>query len=79
MMTVDIDINNYDYSLPEERIAKYPLPNRDDSNLLVNVGDGYSKECFRDISHFLPVNGFMVFNQTKVFRRGCSSAARRAL
>ncbi|MBO4416593.1 MAG: S-adenosylmethionine:tRNA ribosyltransferase-isomerase [Bacteroidales bacterium] len=65
-MTVDIDINNYDYSLPEERIAKYPLPNRDDSNLLVNIGNGYSKECFRDISHYLPVNGFMVFNQTKV-------------
>lgn len=65
-MTVDIDINNYDYSLPEERIAKYPLLNRDDSNLLVNIGDGYSKECFRDISHFLPANGFMVFNQTKV-------------
>ena len=79
MMTVDIDINNYDYSLPEERIAKYPLPNRDDSNLLVNVGDGYSKECFRDISHFLPENGFMVFNQTKViparlfFRRDTGS------
>ena len=79
MMTVDIDINNYDYSLPEERIAKYPLPNRDDSNLLVNVGEGYSKECFRDISHYLPENGFMVFNQTKViparlfFRRDTGS------
>ena len=78
-MTVDIDINNYDYSLPEERIAKYPLPNRDDSNLLVNVGEGYSKKCFKDISHFLPENGFMVFNQTKViparlfFRRDTGS------
>lgn len=79
MMTVDIDINNYDYSLPEERIAKYPLPNRDDSNLLVNVGEGYSKECFRDIFRYLPENGFMVFNQTKViparlfFRRDTGS------
>ncbi|MBR3743805.1 MAG: S-adenosylmethionine:tRNA ribosyltransferase-isomerase [Bacteroidales bacterium] len=79
MMTVDIDINNYDYSLPEERIAKYPLPNRDDSNLLVNVGEGYSKKCFRDISRYLPENGFMVFNQTKViparlfFRRDTGS------
>ncbi|MEO0875516.1 MAG: S-adenosylmethionine:tRNA ribosyltransferase-isomerase, partial [Bacteroidota bacterium] len=34
-MPHDIDINQYDYELPEERIAKYPLPQRDTSNLLV--------------------------------------------
>ena len=65
-MTIDIDINNYDYPLPEERIAKYPLPNRDDSNLLVNLGEGFGKHPFRSIAGFLPENALMVFNQTKV-------------
>lgn len=65
-MTIDIDINNYDYPLPEARIAKYPLPNRDDSNLLVNLGDGFGKHPFRNIACFLPENSLMVFNQTKV-------------
>ena len=65
-MPIDIDINNYDYPLPEGRIAKYPLPNRDDSNLLVNLGYGFSKQSFRNIAGFLPENALMVFNQTKV-------------
>ena len=65
-MTVDIDINDYDYPLPEERIAKYPLPNRDDSTLLVNNDGNFRKESFRSIPSFLPENALMVFNETKV-------------
>ena len=65
-MTVNIDINSYDYPLPEGRIAKYPLDNRDDSNLLVNLDGSFSKHSFREIPDFLPENSLMVFNETKV-------------
>ena len=61
-----IDINDYDYPLPEERIAKFPLVNRDDSKLLVNV-DGFPREdSFRNIASLIPENALMVFNETKV-------------
>lgn len=65
-MRVDIDINNYDYPLPDGRIARYPLPDRDDSNLLVNLDGYFIKESFRNIAAYLPENAFMVFNETKV-------------
>ncbi len=65
-MIPDIDINEYDYPLPEERIAKYPLPNRDDSKLLLNIDGNPREERFRDIAKFLPCDSLMVFNQTKV-------------
>lgn len=65
-MRPDIDINDYDYPLPEERIAKFPLEHRDDSKLLVNV-DGTPREArFKDIAQLLPGNSLMVFNETKV-------------
>ena len=43
-MVADIDINDYDYPLPDERIAKFPLERRDDSALLVNLDGNYKKE-----------------------------------
>ncbi len=65
-MIPDIDINEYDYPLPEDRIAKFPLPNRDDSKLLVNIDGTTREERFREIAEFLPSDSLMVFNQTKV-------------
>ena len=65
-MVADIDINDYDYSLPDERIAKFPLERRDDSALLVNLDGNYKKEKFRNIASYLPENSLMVFNETKV-------------
>ncbi|MDD3201996.1 MAG: S-adenosylmethionine:tRNA ribosyltransferase-isomerase [Bacteroidales bacterium] len=64
-----IRIQDYTYNLPEERIAKYPLPNRDDSKLLVytkGVNRKFTASNFVNISQFLPDSGFMVFNNTKV-------------
>ena len=65
-MVADIDINDYDYPLPDERIAKFPLEHRDDSALLVNLDGKYKKEQFRNIASYLPENSLMVFNETKV-------------
>ena len=65
-MRQDIDIDQYDYPLPEERIAKFPLARRDDSKLLVNVDGTPREEAFRNIASLLPEGALMVFNETKV-------------
>ena len=65
-MIPSIRIDDYYYDLPDDRIAKYPLENRDDSKLLVNI-DGNPQDCrFVDIASFLPPDSLMVFNETKV-------------
>lgn len=64
-----IRIEDFTYNLPDERIAKFPLANRDDSKLLVRTkATGYlpTEQKFTNIVDFLPKNGFMVFNNTKV-------------
>lgn len=69
MTTVkDISIEEYDYPLPEERIAKYPLPERDASNLLVLKDNKIKKSQFKHIGDFLPQDALLVFNETKVIR-----------
>lgn len=65
-MICDIDINDYDYPLPEGRIAKFPLPQRDSSKLLVNVDGTPREDSFHNISSLLPEGAMMVFNETKV-------------
>lgn len=68
-MLRDIKIEDYDYPLPEGRIAKFPLEHRDDSKLLVytaSSGESPIESSFKDISRFLPSGGVMIFNETKV-------------
>lgn len=69
-MDLKIRIQDYTYNLPEERIAKFPLSNRDDSKLLVYTkksgSDSPIAARFTDISKFLPSHGVMIFNETKV-------------
>ncbi len=60
-----ISIEDYDYPLPQERIAQYPLKNRDESKLLVYNG-APKTAAFSSLSQFLPTNSFLVFNNTKV-------------
>ncbi len=62
----EIHIEDYSYPLPDERIAKYPLAERDASKLL-EYEDGIIREhTFRDLPGLLPVGSPMVFNDTKV-------------
>lgn len=61
-----ISINDYTYSLPEERIAKYPLAERDASRLLVYNNGNITTDTYRSLSTYLPQNALLVFNNTKV-------------
>jgi len=64
----NINIAEYDYPLPDERIAKYPLAERDASKLLVLKGASIKEDHFRNIGQYLPEKSVLVFNETKVVR-----------
>jgi len=64
----DIELDDYDYDLPSERIAQYPVIERDRSQLLVFKGDKISKDIFRNIDNYLPSDSLLVFNNTRVIR-----------
>jgi len=64
----NINIAEYDYPLPDERIAKYPLPERDASKLLVLKDNIIREDHFRNIGDYLPEKSVLVFNETKVVR-----------
>ena len=64
----NISIEDYNYPLPDERIAKYPLSERDASKLLVLKNDKITSSHFKDINEFLPKDSLLIFNETKVVR-----------
>ncbi len=68
MDTKHIQIRDYDYALPENRIAKFPLPERDSSKLLVYEGGKISETQFRSLPTLLPEGSLMVFNNTRVIQ-----------
>lgn len=63
-----IRIADYQYELPAARIAKYPLPQRDRSKLLLYRDGQISEDSFFRISGHLPAGALMVFNNTRVIR-----------
>lgn len=65
-MIPNIHIEDYNYLLPEERIAKYPLPERDSSKLLLYHNGSVSEKIFHDLPSLLPNDSIIVFNDTKV-------------
>lgn len=65
-MIPSINIEDFSYNLPEERIAKYPLPRRDSSKLLLYKEGRCSDHIFSSIPSLLPEGSLMVFNDTKV-------------
>lgn len=65
-MITDIRIEDYNYNLPDERIAKYPLAERDSSKLLVFRDEIVSEHKFSILADFIPEDSLMVFNNTKV-------------
>ncbi|WP_439185712.1 S-adenosylmethionine:tRNA ribosyltransferase-isomerase [Carboxylicivirga taeanensis] len=68
MIKPKISIKEYTYHLPEERIAKYPLDNRDESKLLIFKNKQISEGVFTDIINELPPRAMLAFNNTKVIR-----------
>jgi S-adenosylmethionine:tRNA ribosyltransferase-isomerase len=62
------NIADYDYDLPEERIAQYPVADRDASKLLLFDGYNINSDIFRNIDKYLPSDSLLVFNNTRVIR-----------
>ena len=65
-MIPELHIEDYSYPLPDERIAKYPLPERDASKLLIYRDGQVRASIFRNLAQELPAGSLMVFNDTKV-------------
>lgn len=63
-----IQIEDYDYPLPAERIAQYPLVGRDASRLLFYNRGLISDKLFSDLPELLPADSLLVFNDTRVIR-----------
>ena len=66
--TKNIHIADYNYNLPDERIAKFPLAQRDSSKLLIYNKGVVSEDIFSSLPQYLPKNALMVFNNTKVIQ-----------
>ncbi|HSN09204.1 MAG TPA: S-adenosylmethionine:tRNA ribosyltransferase-isomerase [Hanamia sp.] len=64
----NLSINDFEYELPEEKIAVYPLPERDQSKLLIYKNGHISEDIYRNIADHLPEKSFLVFNDTKVIK-----------
>ena len=68
MDTKHIRISDYDYPLPDGRIAKFPLAERDHSKLLVYDHGSIGDDIFCNLPSHLPAGALMVFNNTKVIQ-----------
>ncbi len=68
MDTKHIRIRDYYYELPDERIAKFPIGQRDHSKLLVYDKGHVSEDKFFNISKYLPKGALMIFNNTRVIQ-----------
>lgn len=66
--TKHICISDYNYPLPDERIAKFPLTERDHSKLLLYKHGDVSEDIFYNLPEYLPKGALMVFNNTKVIQ-----------
>ncbi len=67
-MNFTINIEEYNYPLPDERIAKFPLPERDHSKQLIWQEGALRERHFYDLPEALPEGALLIFNNTKVFR-----------
>jgi len=63
-----IYIADYNYPLPDERIAKYPLPERDHSKLLVYRDGQVSEDRFYNIGDYIAPNALLIYNNTRVIQ-----------
>lgn len=63
-----IHIADYNYPLPDERIAKYPLAERDHSKLLVYRDGKVSEDMFYRVGEYIPADSLLVYNNTRVIQ-----------
>ncbi|WP_394991782.1 S-adenosylmethionine:tRNA ribosyltransferase-isomerase [Emticicia sp.] len=63
---LNINLEKYNYQLPDERIARFPVEPRDSSKLLIYKNLSISEAMFSTLRNHLPENTFLVFNNTKV-------------
>lgn len=68
MDTKHIRIKDFDYELPDDRIAKFPVQQRDHSKLLVYNKGAVSEDLFYNIPAYLPSGSLMIFNNTRVIQ-----------
>ncbi len=61
-------IDDYNYPLPDERIAKYPLAQRDHSKLLVYKDGQVSEDVFYHVGDYIPAGSLLVYNNTRVIQ-----------
>ncbi len=66
IQTREIKMADYWYELPENRIAQYPLAERDASQLLIYSDGNIEKACYRDLAGHLPQGSMLIFNNTRV-------------
>jgi len=66
--TGNIKIEDYNYLLPDDRIAKFPLHERDMSKLLFKSGNTIEEKLFTELPQLLPSNSLLIFNETKVVK-----------
>jgi S-adenosylmethionine:tRNA ribosyltransferase-isomerase len=64
----DLNIEDYNYGLPDKRIAQYPVEKRDNSRLLVYNGSALSSDRFNNITEYISEGSLLVFNNTRVIR-----------
>ncbi|MBP3353500.1 MAG: S-adenosylmethionine:tRNA ribosyltransferase-isomerase, partial [Bacteroidales bacterium] len=64
----NISMESYDYPLSDERIAKFPLSQRDNSKLLVYKNGDIGESVFNTLPTHLPQNSMLVFNNTRVIQ-----------
>ena len=63
-----LSISDYNYPLPEERIAKYPLPERDHSKLLIYKDGEVREDRFFRVGDYIPAHSLLVYNNTRVIQ-----------
>ena len=65
---VPIYISDYNYPLPDERIAKYPLPERDHSKLLIYRDGQVSEDLFYNVGDYITPHALLIYNNTRVIQ-----------
>ena len=63
-----LSINDFDYTLPDEKIASFPLEERDQSKLLIYKNGIITEDIYKNIAAHIPEKSFLIFNNSKVIK-----------